>query len=99
MPQQAKMKILMLVAIKSVYIRKGLDSLVSISDLVSTFSSIRFFYHHFTRLEKNMAWHVLQEPLSGEILFVWADALKKALLEKLQTTTVEKGYALFFKQK
>ena len=41
------MKILMLVAIKSVYIRKGLDSLVSISDLVSTFSSIRFFLPSF----------------------------------------------------
>jgi hypothetical protein len=52
MPQQAKMKILMLVAIKSLYIPKGFDSFVSISDLVSTFSSIRFFLPSFHKIEK-----------------------------------------------
>ena len=46
------MKILMLVAIKSVDIRKGFDSFGSISDLVSTLSSIRFFLPSFHKIGK-----------------------------------------------
>ena len=50
---------LMLVAIKSVYFRKGFElrtpCLVSISDLVSTFSSIRYFLPSFHKIGKNMA--------------------------------------------
>ena len=46
------MKILMLVAIKSLYTSKGFDSFVSISDLVSTFSSIRFFLPSFHKIGK-----------------------------------------------